>query len=43
MNIQLLIDGALVTLGLACWLLNREAEVTHEEVPIPIPVDNRRP
>ncbi|MFH7243879.1 MAG: hypothetical protein ACHWZW_13625 [Spirulina sp.] len=43
MDIQTLIYGALIACGAAYLVLNRKPEVTHQEVPIPIPVDNRRP
>jgi hypothetical protein len=42
MDIQALVYSALIALGTACLVLNRKPEATHQEVPIPIPVDNRR-
>jgi hypothetical protein len=42
MDIQTLVYGALAVLGIAYLLLNHKPEATHQEVPIPIPVDNRR-
>ncbi len=42
MDIQALVYGVLIALGTACLVLNRRPEAAHQEVPIPIPVNNRR-
>lgn len=41
MDIATLIDGALIALGVGYLIAHRnaEAEATHQEIPIPVPVD----
>ncbi|QQE65286.1 hypothetical protein GFS31_19720 [Leptolyngbya sp. BL0902] len=43
MDIATLLDSALIALGVGYLIANRkaEAEAAHQEVPIPIPVDDR--
>lgn len=42
MDASTLIYSGLITLGASYLLISRKAETAHQEVPIPVPVKDRR-